>query len=160
MKTLPLLILLSMVPGISHANQSQTGFAQQGVLTVAGGAGVAFADRGATGANGARATASIADAQLRATASLGYFIVDGLELYGGLQTSNTHASTNATGVTRAESTSGVAGTLVGTINPDIGSITNTDLPPATLIYDAIFVTGLVISSSGANWDLTVNYRVA
>ncbi len=59
-----------------------------------------------------------------------------------------------------DSVSGVAGLVLGTISPTIGTIANTDLPPASLLYDALLTSGLVLSSSGALWNLTVLWRSA
>ena len=52
----------------------------------------------------------------------------------------------------------VAANIIATISPTVGSVTNADISPSTLTYDAIMTSGIVISTSGANWNLTVNYK--
>ena len=60
-----------------------------------------------------------------------------------------------------DSASGVsAGGRLGTISPTINTIANTDLAPTTLVYDALMISGIVISTSGAFWNMTVLWRTA
>lgn len=57
-----------------------------------------------------------------------------------------------------DSQSGAGGTIVGNVAPFAGGLTVTDIPPATLLYDALLPTGLVVDTSGTGWDLTVLWR--
>ena len=54
-----------------------------------------------------------------------------------------------------DSTSGIVGTILGTITPDTSLIA-----PTTLKYNCLVTSGIVISTSGTTWDLTVNWRAA
>jgi hypothetical protein len=61
-----------------------------------------------------------------------------------------------------DSASGVGGTTIGTI---AGTASGTaaggsNVVPVHLLYDLLFTSGLVLSTSGAAWDITVTWRTA
>jgi hypothetical protein len=61
-----------------------------------------------------------------------------------------------------DSASGVGGATIGTIlGTASGAIAGgSNIVPTYLLYDLLFTSGLVLSTSGAAWDITVTWRTA